>query len=262
MFSVIVVPPACARPEEQIRLGVGERLEFGRRETPGGLAIAHAGVPRAAGEISAEGTFWLLSNRSEDQTYVVENPEGAGEHIKVAPGRVDAPVPFEFSRVVLPAAGELLAFDVWAPRQIFRSTARHGLPGPLTAPAFTLDRTKRYFAVLAALCEPRLRGAPHAPLPAVEELVERLRPVWPGATRSAVYWNIDYLAVKLRLRPGPDAVPLAPGRRTHGKKETLVSLALRFDLVREDDLLVLRAPEPESEPESEQAPQSAPEVRA
>ncbi|MFV0138275.1 FHA domain-containing protein [Streptomyces sp. HMX87] len=239
MYSIIVVPPACAGPDGQIRIATGERLAFGRAPADDRLTIAHEGVPRAAGEITAHLTFWLLSNLSEDQTYVVENPEGAGEHIKVAPGRVDAPVPFEFSRVVLPAAGDLLAFDVWAPGHAFRSVARTGLSGDVTAPAFLLDRTKRYFAVLTALCEPRLRGEPHAPLPAVEQLVERLRAVWPTVTRSAVYWNIDYLAVKLRLRTDPDTA--GPARRANGKKDSLVSLALRFDLVREDDLALLAA---------------------
>ncbi|MFC8424800.1 FHA domain-containing protein [Streptomyces sp. NPDC057236] len=241
MYSVIVVPPSGGIGDEQIRLGPGERIEFGRTRRRNGLAIAHEGVPRIAGEIAAHRTFWLLSNLSEDQTYVVENPEGAGEHVKVTPGRVDAPVPFEFSRVTLPAAGDLLSFDVWAPRHAFRSVERRELPGSATVPAFALDRTKRYFAVLAVLCERRLRGEPSAPLPAVEEIVERLRPSWPRVTRSAVYWNIDYLAVKLRLRPGPDEA--GPGRRVHGKKESLASLALRFDLVREDDLVVL-APVP------------------
>ncbi|QOV36126.1 FHA domain-containing protein [Streptomyces ferrugineus] len=239
MYSVIVVPPSCARVDDQIRIAVGERLMFGRATPDGGLAIAHQGVPRVAGEITAHRSFWLLSNLSEDQTYVVENPEGAGEHLKVAPGRLEAPVPFEFARVVLPAAGDLLTFDVWAPRHAFRSADRRGLPGPATAPAFALDRTSRYFAVLTALCEPRLRGEPHAPLPTVEQLVERLRPSWPTVSRSTVYWNIDYLALKLRLRPGPDTAE--PGRRVNGKKESLVSLALRFDLVCEDDLTVLAA---------------------
>ena len=233
MYSIIVVPPSCGSVAEQLRIGTGERIGFGRAESGGGLTIAHAGVPRLAGEIAAHRTFWLLSNLSEDQTYVVENPEGAGEHIKVAPGRVDAPVPFELSRVTLPAAGDLLSFDVWAPRHAFRSVDRRALDGAGTVPAFALDRTKRYFAVLAALCERRLRGEPRAPLPAVEEIVERLRPSWPKVSRSAVYWNIDYLAVKLRLQAA------GPGQRTHGKKESLASLALRFDLVREDDLLVL-----------------------
>lgn len=242
MYSLIIVPPSCATVAGQLRIGAGEQIEFGRAESSGdGLVIAHAGVPRIAGKITAHRTFWLLSNLSEDQTYVVENPEGAGEHVKIAPGRLDAPVPFELSRVMLPAAGDLLTFDVWAPRHAFRSVERRGLEGVGTVPAFALDRTKRYFAVLAALCERRLRGAPNTPLPAVEEIVERLRPSWPKVSRSAVYWNIDYLAVKLRLRPGPDTAE--PGRRTHGKKESLASLALRFDLVREDDLVVL-APVP------------------
>ena len=243
MYSVIVVPPharsrsSAVESGDQTRLSTGEKLVFGRTPPEGGLTIAHDGVSRVAGEITAHRAFWILSNLSQDQTYVVENPEGAGEHIKVAPGRMDAPVSFEFSRVVLPAAGDLLSFDVWAPRHNYRSAARPGLSGATTAAAFALDRTKRYFAVLTALCEARLRGEPHATLPTVDQLVERLRPTWPAANRSSVYWNIDYLSVKLRLRPGPDTAE--PGQRRHGKKESLVSLALRFDLVREDDLIVL-----------------------
>jgi hypothetical protein len=238
MYSIIVVPPEYGGSGTQFRIATGERLAFGRATADNDLVIAHEGVPRAAGEITAHRDFWILSNHSADQTYVVENPEGAGEHIKVAPGRLDAPVPFEFARVVLPAAGDLLSFDVWAPRHRYGQRRAHAGPaGARTAPAFALDRTKRYFAVLAALCEPRLRGEPHAALPTVDQLVERLRPTWPAAARSSVYWNIDYLTVKLRLRPGPDTVE--PGQRLNGKKETLVSLALRFDLVREDDLVVL-----------------------
>jgi hypothetical protein len=240
MYSIIVVPAQCAGPEEQFRLAPGEFLRFGRTRPDDTavphLTLAHDGVSRSAGEIRASGAFWTLSNLGSQQTYVVENPEGAGEHIKVAPGRLDAPVPFEFSRVVLPAAGELLAFEVWAPRHDY-VTADPSLPGALTAPAFALDRTKRYFAVLAALCEPRLRGEPHAPLPTVDQVVERLRPYWPAASRASVQWNIDYLAVKLRLKAPPESAECGP--RLNGKKESLVSLALRFDLVREVELTVL-----------------------
>ncbi|MEU3252788.1 FHA domain-containing protein [Streptomyces sp. NPDC006997] len=237
MYSIIVVPPKHAATHDHIHLTSGERLPFGSARTPGGLTIPHPGVLPRAGEITANGTYWLLSNLSDDHTYVVENPEGAGEHVKIAPGRVEAPVPFEFGRLVLLAGGDLIPIDVWAPRHTFRSAARHGLTSSPTAPAFSLDRTKRYFAVLVALCEPRLRGAPHAPLPAVEELVERLRPTWPTVSRTAVHWNIDYLALKLRLRPDHD--PLESARPHHGRRESLVSLALRFNLAREDDLSVL-----------------------
>lgn len=200
------------------------------------MRIPHEGVSRRAGEITAQGAFWALSNLSGRQTYVVENPEGAGEHIKVGPGRLEAPVPFEFSRIVLPAAGDLIAIEVWAPRHGYLR-ADGDIEGTTTAPAFSVDRTKRYFAVLAALCEPRLRGEPHAPLPTVDQVVERLRPHWAAASRTSVQWNIDYLAVKLRLKPGPEEAD--PGPRLNGKKESLVSLALRFDLVREEDLVVL-----------------------
>ncbi|MFJ3495762.1 FHA domain-containing protein [Streptomyces sp. NPDC086091] len=252
MYSIIVVPPPGAgdvRRDGQIRLAPGDRLSFGRSAADNDLRIPHDGVSRRAGEITAQGAFWILSNLSAHHTYVVENPEGAGEHIKVGPGRLDAPVPFEFSRIVLPAAGDLLTVEVWAPRHDYRrpgaadGTDGDGfalLDGATTAPAFSVDRTKRYFAVLAALCEPRLRGAPHAPLPTVDQVVDRLRPAWPAASRTSVQWNIDYLAVKLRLKPGPETADTGP--RLNGKKESLVSLALRFDLVREDDLIVLAAP--------------------
>ncbi|MFH9978238.1 FHA domain-containing protein [Streptomyces sp. NPDC017179] len=239
MYSIIVVPPPSTgdgRHSTQFRLAPCERLAFGRSAPDNDLVIAHDGVSRRAGEITAHGAFWILSNLSARHTYVVENPEGAGEHIKVAPGRLDAPVPFEFSRIVLPAAGGLLPIEVWAPRHDYLSGA-DGADGDPTAPAFSVDRSKRYFAVLAALCEPRLRGDPHAAAPTVDQVVERLRPAWPAASRTSVQWNIDYLAVKLRLKPSPETAETGP--RLNGKKESLVSLALRFDLVREDDLAVL-----------------------
>ncbi|WP_035868134.1 hypothetical protein [Kitasatospora cheerisanensis] len=243
MHTIIVVPPGRPDSQEHLTLATGERLVFGRSpaDAPGRhqrLTIEHDGVSRIAGEILAQGTFWTLSNLNRDRTYVVENPEGGGEHIKVAPGRLDAPVPFEFARIVLPAAGDLLSFDVWAPRHDYLGADPRIPEGATTAAAFALDRTKRYFAVLVALCEPRLRDAPaHAPLPTADELVERLRPGWPAASRSTVQWNINYLAVKLRLAP---AWPCPePGARRNGMKESLVSLALRFDVVREDDLALL-----------------------
>ena len=239
MHSIIVVPMQSTGPDQHIHLEPSECLAFGRTARPHGphLTIAHEGVSREAGEITAAGSYWTLSNLSGAQTYVVENPEGAGEHIKVPPGRLDAPVPFEFSRVVLPAGSELLSFDVWAPRHDFlnRPGPQDGAP---TTCAFPLDRGKRYFHVLVALCAARLRGEPHAPLPTAEELVEQLRPLWPSVSRTSVAWNIDYLAVKLRLKPAPDTVP-SGGPRVNGKKERLVSLALRFDLVRESDLGLL-----------------------
>ncbi|MFB8242318.1 FHA domain-containing protein [Kitasatospora purpeofusca] len=249
MHSIIVVPPGCRGPHDQLRLEPGERLVFGREvdrlEGGGGtrLVISHHGVSRIAGEIVAYGTFWTLSNLGK-QTYAVENPESAGEHIKVAPGRLEAPVPFEFGRIVLPAAGDLLGLEVWAPQHDYLGVDPWLPDGQSTTPAFSLDTTKRYFLVLAALCEPRLRGASaHEPVPTAAELTERLSLVWPAVSRTAVHWNLDYLAVKLRLKSGPSAGD--PGGRRNGIKESLVALALRFDLVGADDLGVLDPPHPQ-----------------
>lgn len=243
MHSIIVVPMNSTQTGEQFRLTSGQSLSFGRtavRPSSNGphLTIPHEGVSRDAGEIVAVDAHWMLSNLSGRQTYVVENPEGAGEHIKIAPGRLDAPIPFEFARVVLPAGSDLLTFDVWAPRHDYldRAKPKGGAP---TASAFPLDRGTRYFLVLVALCTPRLRGEPHVPLPTADEMVESLRPAWPSVSRTSVLWNLDYLSIKLRLKPTPDS-PGGSGPRLNGRKERLVSLALRFDLVRESDLALLK----------------------
>ncbi|WP_443033513.1 FHA domain-containing protein [Streptomyces sp. ACA25] len=245
MARILLVPGACAMTTHTLELNPGEVLTFGRtddRPRTGGphLVIRHAGVSRRAGIITAASTYWSLTNLSTGRTYVVENPEGAGEHIKIAPGRAEAPIPFEFSRVLLPAGEEVLSFDVWAPEHEYLVPALDSLSGELTAPAFPLDRTKRYFLVLVALCEPKLREEPFAPVPTVAEIVRRLKPVWPAATSAAVQWNIDYLAVKLRLKPPPETMAEG-GPRFNGKKESLVSLALRFNLLCEDDLALLWA---------------------
>ncbi|MFE9332784.1 hypothetical protein [Streptomyces sp. NPDC006925] len=126
MFSVIIVPDRCRGLEAQHRLEPGHTLRFGRTAPAGnGLALSHPAVACAAGEITATGAFWILTNFSSDQTYLVENPEGAGEHIRVAPGRADAPVPFEFARVRLCAgeSGAGCGFDVLAPRHDYLASA-------------------------------------------------------------------------------------------------------------------------------------------
>lgn len=80
MYSIIVVPPPTTEDRQdrtaQIRLAPGERLSFGRAPE-NGLTIPHDGVSRQAGELCAQGAFWILSNLSARQTYVVENPEGS-----------------------------------------------------------------------------------------------------------------------------------------------------------------------------------------
>ncbi|WP_030276306.1 hypothetical protein [Streptomyces sp. NRRL B-24484] len=242
METVIVqLPDTGAGPPAEprlLRMGPDDSADFGRGapDRPAAIPLTDQGVSRRAGELTAAADYWRLSNFSRSATYVVENLEGAGEHLKVAPGRLGAPVPFEFSRVVLPSLGGGCHFKVFAPQHAYLDRVQAGPPGEHTVSPFALDSTAKYFLVLVALCEPRLRGT-SAAVPGVGDVVERLRGgPGGGPTRSAVNYHIDYLAEsKLRLRPaGPDdgAAPLR-------KREELVGLALRFDLVREEHLALL-----------------------
>ncbi|WP_380281795.1 serine/threonine protein kinase [Kitasatospora purpeofusca] len=239
-FARLSRPPRSAPPTRPalLHLGPGDTAAFGRGEPgrPPAVPIPDPGVSRRAGEITAAEDYWRLSNFSATATYVVENLEGAGEHVKVAPGRLGAPVPFEISRVLLPAHGEPVAFKVFAPQHAYLTGESAAADGEHTVSPFALDPTAKYFLVLLALCEPRLRSPSAAAVPGATEVVERLRdlPACRDLSRSAVNYHIDYLVgSKLRLR---DPVERAdPG----GKREELVALALRFDLVREEHLALL-----------------------
>ncbi|MFE3329293.1 serine/threonine protein kinase [Streptomyces sp. NPDC059176] len=230
------------RPQKPrlLKLGPGNTAEFGRGapDAPAPVTLDDPGVSRRAGQITAAEDYWRLSNFSRTATYVVENLEGAGEHVKVAPGRIGAPIPFEFSRVVLPARDAEAAFKVFAPEHAYMDGEPWpGMGEPTTSP-FTLDPTSKYFLVLLALCEPRLRHRSSGAVPGVAEVLERLRPLRSCAdlTRSAVNYHIDYLTtVKLRLRDEAEQ----PGGQVGGKRDELVSFALRFDLVREEHLALL-----------------------
>lgn len=220
---------------EALDLDEGAELTFGRGEVD--LVLDDPGVSRLAGRIRAAGDHWLISNLSRGSTYVVENPEGAGEFVKVAPRRLAMPVPFEFSRVVLPTRTSTVDFLVFAPSHLY---ADPDIPadqvGEATMLPFPLDVTAKYFLVLVALCEPRLRDAAAVAIPTVPEIIERLSGLEScrDLSRSAVNFHIDYLAgTKLRVKePGE-------GAKADWQRAALVSLVLRFNLVREEHLALL-----------------------
>ncbi|MFC7644198.1 hypothetical protein ACFQX6_28370 [Streptosporangium lutulentum] len=104
-----------------VELSPGREVTFGRgaENAPVDFPLDHPGVSRRAGVIRAVEDYWLLTNLSRDATLAVENPEGGGEFLKVAPGRVAAPIPFEFARVVLPVATGPCSFLVFASQHSF-----------------------------------------------------------------------------------------------------------------------------------------------
>jgi hypothetical protein len=233
----IVLQSTDARPTV-VELHPGQSATFGRADAD--ILLPDAAVSRAAGVVTAVEDHWVISNLSHRSTYVVENPEGGGEFVKLAPRRIDMPVPFEFARVVVPAEGRPADFYVFA--------AQHQYADPREAPArgadatrvaFPLDETAKYFLVLVALCEPRLRDSTAHLIRTVPEILERLAgvPAAAGLSRAAVNFHIDYLArAKLRVKK-----PAAEHRdgKADWQRAALVSLALQFDLVRHEHLALL-----------------------
>ncbi|MDI9835329.1 serine/threonine protein kinase [Streptomyces sp. KAU_LT] len=249
METIIVQPSGPSRPgatgagaPELLRLGPGDVAEFGR-DRPGGrtgpfVALRDPGVSRRAGRLEAARDYWRLSNFSAGTAYVVENMENGGEYLTVAPGRLGAPVPFELSRVVLPALEGGTGFTVFAPQHTYLDERETPGATEQTAHPFALDVTAKYFLVLVALCEPRLRGVPDGAPPGAGDIARRLRPLdgCGGLTRSAVNYHIDYLA-RAKLPLDGDAGDGAG--RTGAKRTRLASLALRYGLVREEHLALL-----------------------
>ena len=203
------------------------------------LVLADPGVPRLAGRIRAVDDYWLVSNLNRSKTYVVENPEGGGEFIKVPPGRLNAPIPYEFSRVVLPTGDPPVSFLVFAPEHAYAAQqVADGLPGEETTAAFSLDETAKYFLILIALCEPRLKAPASTVIPTVPQILDRLHdhPARADLTRAAVNFHIQYLArTKLRVRDPEES------GKADWQRAALVSLALRFNLVRPEHVTLLSA---------------------
>ncbi|MEV1069774.1 FHA domain-containing protein [Streptomyces sp. NPDC050263] len=251
MSGVLVHLPSDGRVEitpvsepVSLRLGPGDVARFGRgsASVPVDLRIANPAVSRLAGEIRVTEDHWQLSNLSTNQTYLVENPEGAGEYFRVPPRRAGAPVPFEFARVLLPTRGSAVSFQVFAPDHVYLcANGMESLTGTGTLAGFSLDETSTYFLVLVALCEPRLRDESTVAVATTPQIVERLRnqPGCERLTNRAVSSHIDYLAdEKLRIT-APATTGPAQGMRRNGKREAVAGLALRFGLVREEHLVLL-----------------------
>ncbi|MFV2117358.1 serine/threonine protein kinase [Streptomyces sp. Act-28] len=246
MSGILIHLPSEERagPATTLRLGPGEATRFGRGTAahPVELRLTDPAVSRLAGEIRVTEDHWQLTNFSATQSYLVENPEGAGEYLRVPPRRSGAPIPFEFARVVLPTRGSTVSFQVFAPDHVYLdATDPSSAWGTGTLTAYSLDETATYFLVLVALCEPRLRDESAVSVPTTPQIAERIgtRPGLTHLTPRAVSAHIDYLAEeKLRVRGPQDTDPGRGGRRT-GKREAVVGVALRFGLVREEHLGLL-----------------------
>ncbi|WP_158841358.1 serine/threonine protein kinase [Saccharothrix deserti] len=190
----------------------------------------------AIGRITAGQRDWRLANRTKATTFVVENLEGGGEYIKVPPLREGVCIPFELAKIVVPLESGAAAVKVFsAPPELIDAAEAVDVRSVRSS----LDRTAKYFLVLVALCEPRLRNSSVVAVPPVPAIVERLRPL-PGfeqVSRTAVNYHIDYL-VSNKLRAHLRDIE-SSGDRMNGKRDALVDIAVKYDLVRAEHLMLL-----------------------
>lgn len=202
-----------------------------------GSGIRVADQLEAMARIDVAVGHWAMSNFTPNVTFVVENVEGGVELIKVPPRRLGVVVPFEISRVLIPSPAGVGELRVFGTPPVFADIRPAAPAQPYVLKGFS--EQSKYFLVLVALCETRLRRSPMAAIPSVTEIVERLRPC-PGfenANRSSINYHIDYLR-RCKLPLDEWAMSVDSGRM-HSKREALVTFALRHELVREEHLRLL-----------------------
>lgn len=213
------------RTGDRFNLGISPRGEFNpkAKDIIGALEVFSSNI--------------FMSNFTNTMTYVVENMEGGTELVKVSPRQLRMVLPFEISKISILSQSGIINLKVFGrpPRLIETENSIEVSRFPLG----NLDTNSKYFAVLVAMCEPRLRGDSMAALPSVQEIVDRLKATqrFNHANRSSVNYHIDYL-VNQKLSVTEWAKHLHDGR-LHSKREALVAFALRFDLVREEHLDLL-----------------------
>ncbi|MER6543882.1 hypothetical protein [Streptomyces sp. NPDC001250] len=229
--------PGSPSTRERANLKVGDRLKFGISSSTGEF---QPGATPSVGAFEVSDHHLLFSNFTTSTTFVIENLEGGTELVKARPRQLDMVIPFEISRILIPSGASMIELTVFTPPP--------NLLGPDQATTVPesgmskLDTTSKYFAVLVALCEPRLRGSSMAAVPSVQQVVERLKGVeqFRDASRSSINYHIDYLAEQ-KLPVSQWAKYMDEGRM-HSKREALVAFSLRFDLVREEHLGLLPDP--------------------
>lgn len=164
---------------------------------------------------------------------ILENDAQLCEYLTVQPDGRGRPVPYDTTRIRDAHTNDPIAIVT----ATFHETSPElPKPCPNTGEALLMNhlaRDTKHFAVLTALCRPRLTYGPGAPLPSSSEIATLIRSNGPPVTPRAVDSQIDYLLEKLDVLRSGDT---SPGGGRGWKRELLATEAVRRGIVTQADL--------------------------
>ncbi len=162
------------------------------------------------GEIGVGPDRWRIANLSDADSMIVSHVDDSADPVVVWPGEW---LPFSHDMAIVRSCGKSDAASVtvfFTPSPAVRADAR-GCPAIRRRNDPSLDTGARYFAVLAALCEPALAGGPAARVPTSSDIAARL-----DLSPRAVDSHIDYLVAKF-------GIPVPVTRSTGWKRRALIA---------------------------------------
>lgn len=183
-------------------------------------------------QVRAYDDYWRIANCGP-YAAILENADQLSEYMTVDATSAWHPVPYEKTRLRDAASNDLVAAVTTLATKLDLAVPPM-CPAAQDVAAFpSLSRDTVHFAVLSALCEPRLTQGPGAPLPSSAAIAERITDGGRIITSRAIDSQIDYLLDKLEIRPGDVA---SPGGGRGWKRELLATEAIRRRIVVKADI--------------------------
>ncbi len=163
------------------------------------------------GEIVVGPDRWRITNLSDSESMMVAHVDNCADPTVVWPGEW---LPFNHDMAIVTPHDQAESASVtvfFSPGSITSRAGAGGCPAIGRHSDPSLDPGSRYFAVLAALCEPVLFDAPGARVPTSSDIAARL-----NLTARAVDSHIDYLVDKF-------GIPVPVTRSTGWKRRALIA---------------------------------------
>lgn len=158
-------------------LGEGDQVTFGTCFCEGcdlDIVISKAKTSQVRGAITAFQDYWKLDNLDLTAELIARDVEDPRQHVRLAPGRLGVPIPFELTCLEDCKADAGKQFVIFGPEPVFATGPPNVCRTLGTGEGPRLDKDATYYAVLEELCEPWLRGSTHTPLPTTRDIVRRL----------------------------------------------------------------------------------------